>query len=155
MNKTEKNIVKNTDNTTDNTSLIKPLKLLIVEDDEINRMVMEKIAIKKGWEVLLAENGKVAIDIYQKREIEVIIMDCQMPILDGFKATGTIRQLESNSSTRIPIIALTANTLEGDREKCLNAGMDDYLTKPIETKEFYAIVEKWAEGNTCRGSSRK
>ncbi|WP_407311645.1 response regulator [Desulfosporosinus sp. SB140] len=140
MNKIEKNIVKNTDNN----SQEKPLKLLIVEDDEINRMVMGKIANKKGWEVLLAENGKVAVDFYQKREFEVIIMDCQMPILDGFKATGTIRQLESNSSTHIPIIALTANTLDGDREKCLNAGMDDYLTKPIETNEFYAIVEKWA-----------
>jgi CheY-like chemotaxis protein len=140
VNKIEKNIVKNTDNN----SQEKPLKLLIVEDDEINRMVMGKIAIKKGWEVLLAENGKVAVDFYQTREFEVIIMDCQMPLLDGFKATQTIRQLESNSSTHIPIIALTANTLEGDREKCLNAGMDDYLTKPIETNEFYTIVEKWA-----------
>ncbi|AFM39704.1 CheY-like receiver domain-containing protein [Desulfosporosinus acidiphilus SJ4] len=145
MNKIEKNIVKNTDNNRQK----KPLKLLIVEDDEINRMVMEKIAIRKGWEVLLAENGEVAVDIYQKLEFEVIIMDCQMPILDGFKATRAIRQLESNSGTHIPIIALTANTLEGDREKCLNAGMDDYLTKPIETNDFYTIVEKWSNKSCC------
>lgn len=141
MNKIDKNIVQDTENN----SREKLLKLLVVDDDVINRKVMEKLAIKKGWEVLLAENGKAAIDIYQKQEFDVIIMDCQMPILDGFKATGTIRQLERNSSTHTPIIALTANALEGDRKKCLDAGMDDYLTKPIEINEFYNIVEKWAK----------
>lgn len=123
----------------------KSLKLLIVEDDAIIRMVLENFSIRKGWKVILAEDGKAAIDAYQKQEFDVIIMDCQMPVLDGYKTTGAIRQLESQRSTHTPIIALTANALKGVRETCLNAGMDDYLTKPVETNAFYAIVDKWAK----------
>lgn len=121
----------------------KSLSLLIVEDDAINRMVMEKFAERKGWKAILAENGEAAIASFQKQEFDIIIMDCQMPILDGYQTTGVIRQLESQTGSHIPIIALTANALEGDKEICLNAGMDDYLTKPIETDAFYAIVDKW------------
>lgn len=123
----------------------KSLKLLIVEDDAIIRMVLEVFSIRKGWKVILAEDGKAAIDAYQKQEFDVIIMDCQMPVLDGYKTTAAIRQLESQRSTYTPIIALTADTIKGVRETCLNAGMDDYLTKPVETSEFYAIVDKWAK----------
>lgn len=121
----------------------KSLKLLIVEDDGIIRMVIEKFSILKGWKVVLAEDGSAALDAYQKQEFDVIIMDCQMPVLDGYKTTGAIRQLESQSGTHTPIIAMTANATEGFREICLNAGMDDYLTKPVEINVFYAIVEKW------------
>ena len=123
----------------------KPLKLLIVEDDEIIRMVIEKFSIRKGWKVVLAEDGYAALDAYQQQEFDVIIMDCQMPVLDGYKTTEAIRELESQSDTHTPIIAMTANALKGVKETCLNAGMDDYLTKPVETSEFYAIVERWAK----------
>ena len=123
----------------------KPLRLLIVEDDEIIRMVIGKFSIRNGWNVVLAEDGNAALDAYQKQEFDVIIMDCQMPILDGYKTTGAIRQLESQSGTHTPIIAMTANALEGFKQTCLNAGMDDYLTKPVEISEFYTIVEKWAK----------
>ena len=124
----------------------KPLKLLIVEDDEIIRMVIEKFSIRKGWKVVLAEDGSTALDAYQREKFDVMIMDCQMPVLDGYKTTRIIRQLENQSGTYTPIIAMTANALDGFRETCLNAGMDDYLTKPIETSEFYEIVEKWSRG---------
>ena len=123
----------------------KTLKLLIAEDDAIIRMVLEKFALRKGWEVILTEDGKAAIEAYQKQEFDVIIMDCQMPVLDGYKTTGEIRRLESQSGKHTPIIAMTANALKGVREACLEAGMDDYLTKPVEMNSFYAMVERWAE----------
>ena len=123
----------------------KSLKILIVEDDEIIRMVIEKFSIRKGWQVVLAEDGSAAIDAYHKQEFDVIIMDCQMPVLDGYQTTGVIRQLENQRGTHTPIIALTADALKGVRETCLNAGMDDYLTKPFQTSTFYAIVERWSK----------
>lgn len=123
----------------------KLLKLLIVDDDAIIRMVIEKLALRKGWKVILADDGNAAIDAYQKQKFDIIIMDCQMPVLDGYKTTGAIRQLESQRGTYTPIISLTANALEGVRETCLKAGMDDYLTKPFDANAFYTIIEKWAK----------
>lgn len=137
--------LKNRNEVLANSGVEKVLKLLIVEDDAIIRMVLGKFSIPKGWKVIFAEDGKAAIDAYQKQEFDVIIMDCQMPVMDGYKTTGAIRQLERQKSVHTPIIALTANALKGVRETCLNAGMDDYMTKPIETNAFYAIVEKWAK----------
>jgi len=119
------------------------LKLLIVEDDAISRMVMEQLARRKGWQVILAENGKEAIEAYLEQSFNAILMDVQIPIIDGYKSTGVIRQIESQKSMYTPIIAMTAYALKGDREKCLESGMDDYLSKPIDADEFYATVEKW------------
>ncbi|MDR3540273.1 MAG: PAS domain S-box protein [Desulfosporosinus sp.] len=130
--------------TIENNGTGKSLNLLIVEDDEIIRMVIGKFSIRKGWNVVLAEDGNAALDAFQKQKFDVIIMDCQMPVLDGYKTTEAIRQLESQRGTHTPIIAMTANALKGFREICLNAGMDDYLTKPIETSAFYEIIERWA-----------
>jgi PAS domain S-box-containing protein len=118
------------------------LKLLIVEDDEVSRMVIEKFAKKKGWQVILAENGKEAIDCYREQRFNAVLMDVQIPILDGYKATGIIRQLDNKMGLHTPIIAITAHSLKEDREKCLEAGMDDYLSKPVNVNEFYRIVEK-------------
>lgn len=139
------NNLKNQSRDLENSGQEKSLELLIVEDDRIIQRVIEKFSIRKGWKVVLAEDGNAALDAYQKQEFDVIIMDCQMPVLDGYETTGEIRELESQSGRRTPIIAMTANALEGFREKCLNAGMDDYLTKPIETSAFYAIVERWSK----------
>ena len=122
------------------------LKLLIVEDDEVSRMVIEKFARKKGWQVILAENGKEAIDVYREQQFDVVLMDVQIPILDGYKSTKVIRQIESQKGMHMPIIAMTAYALKGDREKCLESGMDDYLSKPIDADKFYAVIEKWANG---------
>ena len=116
-----------------------------MEDDAIIRMVLENFSRQKGWKVILAENGKAGLDAYQTQEFDVIIMDCQMPVLDGYQTTSAIRQLEGQRSRYIPIIAMTANALEGDLETCLNAGMNDYLTKPVNKNTFYAIVDKWTE----------
>lgn len=121
------------------------LRLLIVEDDEVSRIVIEKLARLKGWQVILAENGKEAVDAYRGDSFDVIIMDCQIPILDGYKATGVIRQIEGQNGRHTPIIAMTAHALRGDREKCLESGMDDYLSKPIDADKFYAIVAQWTK----------
>ncbi|WP_052090367.1 ATP-binding protein [Desulfosporosinus sp. HMP52] len=121
------------------------LKLLIVEDDTINRMVIEKFVKLKNWEFVSVGNGKEAIDVYQNNSFDIILMDIQMPVLDGYNATGIIRMFESQKSIHTPIIALTSYALKGDREKCLESGMDDYLTKPINISDFYLTVEKWAK----------
>ena len=120
-------------------------KLLIVEDDSISRMVMESFVRKKGWQVIFAENGKEALDAYSEQKFNLILMDVQLPVLDGYKATRVVRQIESQKGTYTPIIAMTAHALKGDREKCLKSGMDDYLSKPIDADKFYAIVEKWTK----------
>jgi CheY-like chemotaxis protein len=90
----------------------------------------------------LVENGKEAVDAYREQRFNAILMDVQMPVLDGYKTTGVIRMIESRNGTHTPIIAMTAFALKGDKEKCLELGMDDYLSKPIDADEFYATVEK-------------
>lgn len=124
------------------------LQILLAEDDVVSQMVLEDLSGRKGWQVILADNGKEAIQAYKKQKIDVIIMDCQMPILSGYQATKVIRQLESVRGIHTPIIAMTAYALTGDREKCVEAGMDDYLTKPINAQEFYDTVEKWIKAKT-------
>ncbi len=144
----EDNIMKKVTKNNEDITKESALRLLIVEDDEINRIVIERLARQKGWLVTLAENGKEAIDAYKSRSFDVIIMDIQMPVLDGFHATIMIRQIESQIKKHTPIIAMTAYALQGDREKCLEAGMDDYLTKPIDVNKFYTVVEKFFKGRT-------
>lgn len=119
------------------------LNILLAEDDSVSRMIIEKLAPKKGWNVISAKNGMEAVAAFKQRAIDIILMDVQMPEMNGYIATEVIRQLEEPRHT--PIIAMTAYALQGDREKCLKAGMDDYLTKPISIDEFYATVEKWTE----------
>ncbi|WP_378956500.1 response regulator [Pelosinus sp. sgz500959] len=121
------------------------LKILLAEDDPVSQMVLEQLSGRKGWQVILCENGTEAFDRYRKENFDIVIMDCQMPVLDGYKATRAIRQLERQRETHTPIIAMTAYALQGDREKCIEAGMDDYLTKPINAHEFYAAVERWTK----------
>lgn len=139
MLKAKRSFVKNMD------AKQKKLKLLIVEDDAISRMVLEKLATAKGWQFISAENGKLGITAYEEQYFDAIVMDARMPVLDGYAATGAIRILESQKGTHIPIVAMTAYAMKGDEEKCLAAGMDDYLSKPIDVDEFYATIEKWTK----------
>ncbi len=123
-----------------------PVKLLVVEDDVISRMVIEKFAKLKGWQVISVENGKEAVEAYRTNRVDAVLMDVQMPVLDGYQATGLIRRMERQTGTYKPIIAMTAYALKGDREKCLESGMDDYISKPIEAIALYTLVEKWVYG---------
>lgn len=118
------------------------LRILLAEDDLVSRMVVEKFSEEKGWKVIFASNGEEAIDLLKKMQFDVILMDILMPVMDGFTATRIIRQMDGSKNT--PIIAITAYALKEDRGRCIDAGMDDYLAKPIDAEEFYAIVQKWA-----------
>lgn len=108
------------------------------------RQFIEELAKKKGWQVTVSKNGKEAVNSFRQTKFDGILMDIQMPVMDGFMATEIIRQMEKESGgRRTPIIAMTAYALKGDKEKCLEAGMDDYLTKPLEVGEFYEVVSRW------------
>ena len=96
---------------------------------------------KLGYEVDVAANGREAIELLLQRPYNLVLMDCQMPEMDGFQATVAIRELES--IRHVPIIALTANAIHGDREVCLNIGMDDYMAKPVKTDQLRETLERW------------
>ena len=123
-------------------------KVLLVEDNPINQMVARKMLEKTGLESVLAENGKEALEHLQREEFDAVLMDCQMPEMDGFEATRIWREQEQLLyNGRLPIIAMTANVMEGDREKCLASGMDDYLGKPVRQAELGAVLQRWIKAN--------
>lgn len=124
----------------------KDLQILIVEDDEISRSVVEIFAKRIGLRATVVSNGEEAVGEVQHRNFDAILMDVQMPVMDGYVASGEIRKLEAAMGKRTPIIAMTANAIKGDREKCMAAGMDDYLSKPINVNEFNKMIEKWTRG---------
>jgi CheY-like chemotaxis protein len=119
-----------------------PLMVLLAEDMTANQMLVQYALKRRGHKVEVAPNGKVAVELAANRDFDVILMDLQMPVLDGFGATAAIRGLPGQG--RIPIIALTAHAMEADRARCLAAGMDDYLAKPLDVNKLVEIVESHA-----------
>ena len=117
-------------------------RVLLVEDNPVNRTVATRLIERLGYQVEVAENGELALEAVRWGTFDIILMDCQMPVLDGYAATRRIREM-SDPIRRIPIVAMTANAMEGDREKCLSAGMDDYLAKPFTRLEVAAALERW------------
>ena len=120
----------------------KDLRFLIAEDNLINQKVIGIQLKKMNYEIDIVDNGRLAIDAVKRKTYDVILMDCQMPEMDGYEATRQLRKLEGDKRHTI-VIAMTANALKGDREKCLEAGMDDYLSKPIKMEVLTPILEKW------------
>jgi len=122
--------------------------ILVAEDNETNQEVISGMLTRMGCRVEIAPNGRLAVDAAAQQSYDLILMDCQMPVMDGYQATAAIRLMAERQDWKnhIPIIALTANALEGDREKCLAAGMDDYLSKPFKQDEIFKILELWASG---------
>jgi len=118
--------------------------VLIVEDNRVNQMIISGYLQKHGIKAEVANNGKIAVEKMINGHYHLVFMDCQMPIMDGYIATQMIRESERQSGRPpTPIIAMTGNTLPGDREKCNNSGMDDYLSKPISKEQLAALLEKW------------
>ncbi len=118
--------------------------VLLAEDNEVNQKLAARLLERLGCEVQVTANGREAVAAFHKAPFDMILMDCHMPDMDGFEATAEIRRLEKGKE-RTPIVALTANAMEGDRERCLAAGMDDYLTKPLRRGELEAAVERWTQ----------
>lgn len=115
--------------------------LLLVEDNVLNQRLVYLHLNRLGFSIDIANNGVEAIERYKENKYDFILMDLMMPIMNGFEATHCIRQLESSTGRHTPIIGLTANTFDADREKCLNRGMDEYLSKPFDINSFYKVLK--------------
>ncbi|MGE5630375.1 MAG: PAS domain S-box protein [Caulobacteraceae bacterium] len=122
-----------------------PLQILLVEDDKVNQMVIARMIREAGHKIITANNGIEALQILNEKEIDIVLMDIQMPDMDGIEATRRIRAKETAAGKRIPIIAITAYALQGDKERFLSVGMDGYISKPIQMKTFLDEIEGAAE----------
>jgi CheY-like chemotaxis protein/two-component sensor histidine kinase len=122
-------------------------RVLLVEDNPVNQSVIEAMLRSLGFEVGLAMDGAKAVELVSQQSFAAVLMDCRLPLLDGYEATRRIRLLPQCAA--LPIIALTANALEGDRERCLAAGMDDYLSKPFKRIDLQRTLGRWLPGRTA------
>jgi two-component system, sensor histidine kinase and response regulator len=117
---------------------------LLVEDNMTNQKVALNILKRFGYNTDAAANGKAAIKALEMNPYDIVLMDCQMPEMDGYETTGEIRNPASKVLDHgVPVIAMTAHAIKGDREKCLEAGMDDYLCKPVNPRELCDMIDKW------------
>lgn len=114
-------------------------KIVLVEDNEDNRDMLSRRLIRKGYEVLIAVNGEEAVELIQKEQPALVLMDISLPVMDGFEATRRLKSLDATKN--IPIVALTAHAMSGDREKAIDAGCDDYDVKPVELTRLLSKIE--------------
>lgn len=117
--------------------------IILAEDNMVNQKVAKTLLEKLGLQVTVVENGAKAISQWEKTGCDLILMDCQMPEMDGYDATALIRKLESGSGNHVPIVALTANAMESDKARCLDAGMDDYVSKPFKQSVLISALQRW------------
>jgi PAS domain S-box-containing protein len=131
--------------------------VLLVDDNETNRVTATHQLTRLGYRVATATNGQEAVDTLAlaDRSYAIVLMDCQMPEMDGFTATRAIREREHAASRHIPIVAMTANAMQGDRERCLAAGMDDYLSKPVRLEPLRAVLERWVAASVADAPLRR
>ena len=130
------------------------LRLLLAEDNRVNQEVVLSMLEMLGCHCELAVNGHQVLAALEQREFDIVLMDCQMPEMDGFGATAAIRRRERQSPGRhVPIIAVTANVMEGDREQCLQAGMDDYLSKPFTRRQLLEVLQRWCRDPSAAGEA--
>ncbi len=121
------------------------LDILLAEDSVVNQKLAIGLLEKRGHRIQIANNGCEAVEAVERRKFDLVLMDVQMPEMDGLEATAVIRRREQQTASRIPIIAMTAHAMKGDRELCLEAGMDDYISKPIRPDELYRTIENAAQ----------
>jgi CheY-like chemotaxis protein len=117
--------------------------ILVVEDNKVNQMVASGMLNRLGYQVKLVDNGKQAVDILADKKFDLVLMDCHMPELDGYAAASTIRDMERDTHEHTPVIGMTANTADGEETRCLSAGMDDVLLKPISIEELDSKLRLW------------
>jgi len=130
------------------------LSFLVAEDNAVNRTLIARLLESRGHSVVLAQNGREALEALDKQPFDIVLMDVQMPEMDGFEATKLIREKEEASGTYLPIIALTAHAMQGDEERCLVCGMDGYVTKPITLEELFSVIEKVVPGMNRRSDAK-
>lgn len=118
----------------------RPLNVLLAEDNRVNQRFAQRLLEKQGHQVTIAEDGRKAVELAKQMVPDVVLMDIQMPELDGYQATQAIRRLQANGMAYVPIVAMTAHAMKGDREKCLEQGMDDYVTKPVRKAELFRVL---------------
>jgi CheY-like chemotaxis protein len=124
-------------------SSIRGAKILLAEDNKINQLVAMELLKLEGFEPTVAENGRIVLELLKEQQFDLILMDVQMPEMDGFEATRVIRS--DPKYRNLPILAMTANAMSGDRALSLEAGMDDHIAKPIEPKVLYSALVKWIQ----------
>lgn len=122
-------------------------RILMAEDNAINQRVGKLILQRAGFAIDVVQDGREALQAHKEKPYDLILMDCHMPVMDGFEAC---RQIRLSSDRQPVIIAVTANALVGERERCLNAGMDDYLSKPFQAEQLIAVVQKWMGAGVAR-----
>lgn len=122
--------------------------ILVAEDNEVNQLVFTQILGESGFTFEIVGNGRLAVEARQTMKPRMILMDVSMPEMNGLEATAMIREADARSGVRIPIIGVTAHALKGDRERCLEAGMDDYLSKPISPRTLMQKIELWIEDSS-------
>ena len=132
---------------------VKPLNVLLVDDNAVNLKVATVFLTKAGYSLVIAHDGAEAIACFSKNQFQLILMDVQMPVMDGLEATRKIREMERATGTHVPIIALTARSMKGDDERCIAAGMDAHLGKPIRISEFFQLVGKILPGSVISTGS--
>ena len=121
---------------------IESLRILVAEDNHVNQMILENLLLKLDYQVSLCSNGDQAVALSGNEDFAAILMDCQMPVMDGYEATRHIRESEG-CNRDVPIIAITANAMSGDRQFCLDSGMNDYLSKPVKAQQINACLLYW------------
>jgi CheY-like chemotaxis protein len=119
-------------------------RVLLAEDNEVNQTLAVRLLEKRGYSVTVAGNGRDALHAIEREPFDIVLMDVQMPEMDGFETAAAIREREKITGDRLPILAMTAYAMKGDEQKCLAAGMDAYISKPIHPRELYALLESLA-----------
>jgi two-component system sensor histidine kinase/response regulator len=117
-------------------------RILLAEDNAVNQVLAVRLLEKRGYSVVVAANGRAAVETLEKENFHLVPMDIQMPGMDGFEATAAIREKEKGTGKRIPIVAMTAHALKGDQDRYMAAGMDGYVSKPIRSMDLFAVIDR-------------
>ena len=134
---------------------MRSLYILIAEDYDVNQKLVTRLLEKRGHRVFLANDGREAVQAFDAEKFDLVLMDVQMPEMSGFEATAIIREKEKATGGHIPIVAMTANAMAGDRERCLESGMDAYVAKPLKSKELFRVIEESVDSPSDATSDSK